>query len=152
MTATIYQGGKRSSAALAVLIGLAFTATGCGDAGDFEYVPVSGVVTFEGEPIADILISSRPLAKREGTGQTGPNSIATTDADGRFELRVARQGLARGAVPGDHEIQFKNRVETDETGRDVVVGIELPKRYKDPLRYTVPAGGNTDLRFDLAGD
>lgn len=60
-----------------------------------RYVPVSGVVTIGGQPLAGAAVSFQPLVP-------GEPSIGVTDDQGRFSLKTAHD--QEGAVVGEHQI------------------------------------------------
>ena len=68
-----------------------------------DFVPVSGVVTIDGEPKENVRVVFAPMATEE-TNTPGPPSLGVTDAEGRYELET-RDGY-RGAVVGKHNVTF----------------------------------------------
>jgi len=73
---------------------------GCGKS---DYAPVSGVITVNGKPTANIRIVFAPMGTQE-TNTPGPPSLAVTDAEGRYQLQT-RTG-DDGAVVGKHDVTF----------------------------------------------
>ncbi|MEM7812815.1 MAG: hypothetical protein AAF532_15165 [Planctomycetota bacterium] len=121
-------------------------AAGCGKA-RFDYAPVSGRVTLDGEPVADAIIRFVP----EKTGDSaivGPSSVAVTDADGRYELRVSRPGTPRGAVPGRHEVRL-DPVDDPASDEDEDVIVKVPRDAAGPRSFDVPPEGTStaDLTY-----
>jgi hypothetical protein len=123
---------------------LAVVCIGCGSAGPFEYVPVSGQVTYEdGSPIpAGVrLIFVSQDAVPVGTAHPRPG-MANTDDGGRFD-NVTSYKYGDGLVPGKHKVVIQG---TASEGKLVV-----PKAYTTseetplvidtadaPLQITVP--------------
>ena len=70
---------------------------GCGS----EYPAVSGKVTYEGKPLANVRLVFNPVA---GSAEPGPFSRGVTDEAGAFSLET-RDGKT-GAVVGDHKVGF----------------------------------------------
>ena len=152
-------------AAVAVL----FATAGCGR-GPFATVPVSGRVTVNGEPAARVTVLFNPM-RQEGSLKAGPSSMATTDAEGRYQLSVARRDGGRGAVPGKHLVaiqgleqydellkEAKNAskaqgVADDEVPRHVIPdlpSVRIPAKYsRKPLEFIVPPQGSAEAHFDL---
>lgn len=118
------------------LLGLACLAIGCADDGGLK--PVTGLVTLDGQPVGGIDVVFVPV---EG-GRT--NSIARTNAEGRFTLTYTSQHT--GAMPGEYKVLFKR--EEPETGREL-----LPERFssggKTTLRATVEEGGDNEFNFEI---
>jgi hypothetical protein len=83
---------------------------GCGDEG-FTLAPMSGRVTIDGQPVAGLRISSEPIGGSHRP-LPGPDSISTTDADGRYSLYTT-DAQRRGAVVGPSRIRiWSNPAET----------------------------------------
>lgn len=147
------------------VIALAVNLSGCGGAKTeapaymSRIVPVSGTVTFNGEPLADATILFEP----EQTGEM-ESAAGATDAEGKYELKtiVVGQGPQMGAVPGAYRVVVTKFVMPDgskapsdmsdadaeaEGARELI-----PERYSDfgstTLTADVPEGGGT-VDFDL---
>ncbi len=118
---------------------LALTATGCGSGGPFEYVKVSGKVTYEdGSPIAadTVRLVFRAL-DHEGTDvnvQPRPGKT-TLNSDGTFS-EVTSYKYGDGLVPGRHRVAV---VPVDNQGR---VSQAVPSDYADAAKS--PLIINTD--------
>lgn len=128
---------------------IAILTVGCGDS---RFVPVSGIVTLDGKPVADVVISFQP-ASEGADSDFNPGSSGTTDGEGRYELST-RGG--NGAVVGEHTVTLVYRdpdllkqVPYDqETGRELVREFKLPPRARDgSLKVTVPQGGTEAADF-----
>jgi hypothetical protein len=78
-------------ASASIAIG-ALALAGCGRGG-LNLAPVEGVVTYQGQPLADAGVLFKPTQ--------GPFAMGVTDADGRFSLTTANQD---GALIGDHKV------------------------------------------------
>lgn len=109
---------------------------GCGPSAA-KYPPlgkVTGIVTFEGRPLANVAVLFQPVAgNRSSEGITG--------TDGRFELTYVR--TIRGAEVGEHEVTFEPVLSDDGTFADVPRSITKKK-----LRVDVKKGAN-DLSLEL---
>lgn len=89
----------RSFLLMFLVLPLTFTVSGCGgnDSGLYQ---VQGRLTHQGEPVADMKIFFLP----EDTGKY-PESYATTDAEGRFEMKVVS---TPGVAPGKHTVYVQD--------------------------------------------
>lgn len=70
---------------------------GCGEGGsDVSTVPVTGVVTLDGNPLPGASVSFSP---KDSTGRA---AVGMTDMDGKFSLMTVSPG--DGAVPGEYGV------------------------------------------------
>lgn len=110
---------------------------GCGH--DYELAPVSGSVTFDGQPLAHGKIQFFP-----GEGRTASGTIV----DGRIE-DVSTFEQDDGALVGSHRVAVY-AFEREPVGMEIVPWA-IPRRYGDPntsgLVAELPADG--ELQFDL---
>jgi hypothetical protein len=127
-------------------------AAGCGGT---KNAPVSGKVTLNGQPLANAMVTFQPIAK-EGSVEAGPGSSGTTDAEGRFSLKMATG--ASGAVVGKHRVmisQIVNKTDPSDDARPKRGGPpqmeKLPARYNSESQETfdVPSGGTDKADFAL---
>ncbi len=79
---------------------------GCGGGGggeQYDVVPVSGVVTCEGKPVANAGVNFTPIAEEgRAEGRPGRPALAITDEQGRF--RLSTYGDYDGAIVGSHRV------------------------------------------------
>lgn len=93
----------RFSGSWAVLGFFCFVAGCGGNAEEYETVPVSGVVTCEGKPIANATVNFTPLADQgRAAGRRGRVALGMTDKDGRFKLTTYEND--DGAIVGKHKV------------------------------------------------
>ncbi|MBA4062790.1 MAG: hypothetical protein C0501_03620 [Isosphaera sp.] len=137
---------------------LAALTAGCSSApGDRpKTVPVRGLVTYKGEPLAGARVNFfNPAANRSAIGETGP--------DGRFTLTTFEKG--DGAVPGPQQVTVRkievidrskpgyDYVEKGETAPPPEEKWHTPKRYgsaaESGLSAVVTEAGPNDFTFDL---
>ena len=119
---------------------------GCGQQSDgFAYQPVSGVVTVNGAPVAGLTVSFAPQGASLDSGRP---SVATTDAEGRYEAKTI-DGVA-GAAVGDHLVSITSETLDPET-QQVVTPETIPPKYnrQTTLKLTVPAEGTDAANFEL---
>lgn len=107
---------------------------GCGG---YNVAPVTGTVTFEGEPLADARVSFHP--------EKGRPSHATTDAQGHYELYYSE--TVKGAEVGEHRVKITTAIERDD---DTIAKEKLPAKYhsKSKLNETVNGKANV-INFKL---
>jgi hypothetical protein len=121
---------------------------GCGGSG-LETVPVTGTVTYNGQPLADAAVAFQPADGRAATG--------ITDASGKFTLTTLEDG--DGAIVGEHTVTVSPGAGQTAAmpGVDAPVGATqksaIPDRYSNPgmsgLKASVTADGPNDFTFDL---
>lgn len=118
---------------------------GCGRKANI--VPVSGRVTLDGQPLADVAINFGPLT---GGLDGAYASYGKTDADGRYALKLV-DGGRRGASVG------KNRVTLNESGLGgesdgaaARIQFKLPPKARDgTMQFDVPSGGTDAANFEF---
>ena len=122
----------------------------------YELAPVSGVVTLDGQPLTEAVVSFAPIGGRETT-IVGPGSTARTAEAGRYILRTFKE--EKGAVVGTHKVRvstYRRRFVDFKTSDklEVVAEERVPKHYnkKTTLTFDVPPGGVDDADFSLVSD
>lgn len=143
------------------LVGVAAVMVGCG--GSSKYAKVSGVVTLDGRPYKNAIVSFQPMASK-GNPNPGRGSAGLTDENGRFTLR-SDDGY-NGAVIGKHRIRIRTKVDDPGAVVDPSVGSDddpFPggkKKIVEPIpsewfadhtekEFTVPPGGTDKADFDI---
>ncbi|MFH1922280.1 MAG: hypothetical protein ABIP48_20650 [Planctomycetota bacterium] len=123
----------------------AIAVIGCSGSGLPDTVPITGLVTYNGEPVAEAQVSFIPAQGRPASGGTG--------ADGRFKLTTFQ--LDDGAVLGEHTVTIAKTAPTPGQEDDPYAEqISLiPEKYgklqDSPLKATVSADGPSEFKFDL---
>lgn len=127
-------GRTRSAWALApVIVTVGLALAGCGGAG-YDEAPVSGVITYNGEPLSGVHITFQPIAQ-DASG-FAPGSFARSDEQGRFEMRTVHPD-APGAIPGVHRVQVGY-----EDPATQPPGVTIPQQYRTgTATFTVPEEG-----------
>ncbi len=123
---------------LIVAAGSVLATVGCGNS---DFASVGGVVTLDGEPLADatVVFSSpgRPLA------------TARTDPDGEFSMET---GGMDGIKPGEYAVTVTAFQKSKRTGA-TIPKLSIPEKYSKPelseLTAVVVAGRNDDLQLTL---
>ncbi len=151
---------RLQAAAVAVVLA---TLAGCGSGGN--YVPVSGVVTYNGEPLKGVQVMFQPMATT-GMDTGGVGSFAMTDDNGRYTLEASTPSPTKGALVGKHRVRIAfppKAGEAPDNESDVVVpavkgGSKLPAQpipakynSESKLEFEVPAAGTKDADFKLDG-
>lgn len=122
----------------AALAALAFL--GCGSGGELELAPVTGTVTYQGDPLGHGEVVFTP---EQGTA--GPQSVGKIDSGGSYRMRTAS---GDGAPLGKHLVTVHcRRPLTPEEQRNLVIPESLiPEEYsrqdESPLRFKVQEGRN----------
>ena len=133
---------------------LAATMIGCGD-GRPATTPVSGVVTFEGQPVRDATVVMMTVAG-------GRPATGVTDEEGRFVLTTFDKD--DGAMLGEHvvtvvkkEMQIKGTTRVtnqqgDASGRDdvssPVIGYKTKIKWHLPEKYADPATSGLTIKVE----
>jgi hypothetical protein len=112
----------------------AFCLAGCGGPEHPDVGRVSGVVTLDGQPLAEATVMFQP--------ENGRASIATTDSAGKYSL-LYLDGVP-GAILGAHTVIIRTEI-PGEDGQPPIAKEKLPKRYHDNTELTadVKPGSNT---------
>jgi hypothetical protein len=115
-------------------------------------VPAQGVLTWQGEPLEDYMITFYP---KDGKRP----AAAKTDNEGRFTLGT--NGANDGAVPGEHlvTIVYVGPERQEEPGKEEFkplppAKVSIPAKFGDPkttdLAVQVPAEGSSNLDIELS--
>lgn len=140
-------GPQPSRLLLASIAAIAFAVSGCGPG--YAPVPVSGKVTYDGQPAAGWHVSFQPVRQGDQDVNIGPGSFATCDLAGRYELELVDPPLA-GAIVGPHRVRFTPPPRANAPASDisVVESIRIPEKYRDgSFRFEVPPGGTEAADF-----
>jgi hypothetical protein len=135
---------------------LAVAASGCGEAGP-KYAPVSGVVTLDGKPYGEAVVSFQPKATATNPNP-GRGSAGETDEKGHFVLQT--DDLKNGAVVGKHLIRVQTRGQVVQFDPSTGSPDNAPPPGKrDPIpaewntmsnkEFEVPPGGTDKANFDI---
>lgn len=125
------------SGTTSILFGTALLAMGCGGSSDRPDLGiVTGVVTMDGAPTGDLLVTFIP--------DTGRPSSGVTDAQGQYELEYI--GSSIGAKLGHHQVQITT-LDIGEPNRPTQELIPRKFNADSEISAEVTADGN---RFDFA--
>ncbi|QDU61137.1 hypothetical protein Pan216_19910 [Planctomycetes bacterium Pan216] len=118
---------------------------GCASGTDLpKTIPVTGIVTYKGEPVDEASVSFIPKSGRPATG--------TTNNLGEFELTTFRQN--DGALVGEHQVTIEKMVPKMGSEKDPYAELDsvLPVRYTKPGDSGLVANvssDSTEFRFEL---
>lgn len=132
----------------------------CGCGGGPKTASVSGVVTLDGQPYPNAVVSFQPQGGDTSDG-AGVGSTGLTDENGRYTLSTV-DGKG-GAVVGKHKVRIQTKRETGGVPIDPTVGSEDstdPKKkvavdpipadwYANGREFTVPAAGTDKADFAI---
>lgn len=136
---------------------------GCGDG--VNYVAVSGKVTYNGAPLANVQVMFQPNATG-GIDAGGVGSFAMTDSEGKFTLEAATPTARSGALVGNHQVRIafppkalngagggEDSDAANSRGGSAGVKQPIPAKYNSEttLTFSVPAGGTSTADFSLTG-
>jgi hypothetical protein len=139
------QSGVRFVTGFAGLLALALV--GCGKKSNI--VPVSGRVTLDGQPLANVAVNFGP---QTGGLDGAYAAYGKTDADGRFALKLVDDGQ-RGATVGTNRVTLNESSGAAESdGAAAKVQFKLPPTARDgTLQFVVPPGGTAEANFEFGG-
>jgi len=133
---------------LCLMYGAAFA--GCKSGPDLPpTVPVEGILTLDGQPVAEATII---FIADQGVY----NATGTTDSEGKFEMSAFQE--KKGVVVGSYKVEMnKTIVEPRPGGRegesDVNLKLGLPTRYNtfttSGITINVTDAGQKDVKFEL---
>lgn len=122
---------------------------GCSDGR--QPAPVSGQVTLDGQPAADVYVSFQPQGESADFAADAMGSAALTDEAGRFTLCLS-DTQQPGALVGKHVVRLsdKRAASTADGGPSTGPKPRFPGRYADgSTTFEVPAGGTDAANFEL---
>jgi hypothetical protein len=139
----------RHAARALLAVALPLVGAGCGPG---NVARVSGRVTVDGSPAANVLVTFQPLGSAENPNP-GPGSYGKTDADGRYHLTLVGREGRLGAFVGKHRVELRPPVQPNPKDPDgpPAATMTIPKEYnyESKLQFDVPKGGTTTADFDI---
>lgn len=130
---------KRSRLFIAGAI-LGLSLVGCGQSGP-DLAVTTGVVTLDGRPLSDAVVSFQPLR--------GAPAFGLTDASGRYRLQF--NASRQGTMPGPNKVSISTaRSLTEPNGREVEIPEKLPPKYNyESEEVREVKIGSNEFNFDL---
>jgi hypothetical protein len=131
-------------------LALTLSLGGCG--GNEKLAPVSGVVKFNGKPVADIEVIFQPVT--ESVTTPGPAAFGVTGPDGRYTAKVVGEDKS-GATIGKNQVLFAGRAPAEDFSEDGKKrgkpAVAIPARYstESKIMFDVPAKGTNNADFEL---
>jgi hypothetical protein len=118
---------------------------GCSKKGNI--VPVSGRVTLDGQPLADVAINFGP---QSGSLDSAFAAYGKTDAQGRYSLRLV-DDKRPGASVGKNRVTLNESLPGGESdGAAPRMAFKLPAKARDgTLEFEVPANGTDAADFEF---
>ena len=123
---------------------------------EFGIAQVSGTVTLDGKPIAQVAVMFQPLAQGNNINP-GPGSFGVTDENGKYSLELV--GLRKkGAAVGKHQVRFDpySTEQQDPSSDAPFVPTKplpkIPSRYNSitpQFEFEVTQQGSTSADFAL---
>jgi hypothetical protein len=112
-------------------------------------VPVSGKVTLDGEPLANVAVAFQPVTDKANASQTAIGSYGRTDAEGNYSLRLIDPDQP-GAIIGKHQVTLTTATAANYASDDLKLKTteRLPSAARSQ-QFEVPAGGTDQANFDL---
>lgn len=137
-------GRPASACSLMLLAWMASSVVGCGQSGP-EIVPVHGVVTLDGVPVAGKYVSFTPETFEPDT-QSGRSSVGITEEDGSYELFYTAG--KEGALIGTHIVTIATPPDAEPPQPEII-----PEKYRvdTELRAEVEDKNNA-IDFKLTSD
>src|SRR5262245_41286238 len=137
---------------------------GCG--GGPQFARVSGVVTFDGKPMKNAVVSFQPIGSRDNPNP-GRGSNSLTDAEGRYFLMTDKP--VNGAVVGKHLVRIFSAWDSKADGfvidpnlgspdgvpagkprRKSVIDVIPPEwNAESMIVFEVPADGTDQANFNI---
>lgn len=143
-----------------VVLSAMFVSAGCGGGeevpeGQEAVYPVTGSVTYNGQPVADATISLHSEGK--------PGSFARTDSDGNFSVNTYAEG--DGAPAGTYTLTVTKMVDVNAgEASDAIDAVRAPAKYESQvpeylskkessgLKVTIEPEKTTVLKVTLADE
>lgn len=132
------------------MTGLLVTVLGC--SGGYRFAPVSGIITLNGQPLANADVHFQPVATKDNPNP-GPGSHGKTDAAGRYTLRV--DSHQDGAIIGKHRVMVyayerDPGPQPDAGGRHTRDRVPIRYNERTQLICDVPDEGKNNADFELS--
>jgi len=124
---------------------------GCGS--DGKTAPVSGIVTLNGKPVADVAVTFQPIVT-DGKAIAGPSAFGVTGSDGRYTVKLYGTDKT-GAAVGKNQVRICGYTEITDTSEEALKKanpkINIPTRYwnEPKFEFEVPSQGTNSADFQL---
>jgi hypothetical protein len=127
------------------VVGMLMLCAGCGSNPEaYDVVPVTGVVTCQGRPVANAIVNFTPQADpSRPQGRPGRVALGRTDEQGHFRLTTYQND--DGAIPGKHVVTVG--LDSGDDSASVLAAKKFPCR--DASREVTVAAGMAEITIDL---
>ena len=147
---------------LGLMLATAVGGIGCSSQKPSKFRPVKGVVTYQGKPVENAVVSLVPK------GGDGRSATGTTDSNGAFSAGTV--GVGDGALPGEYSVTiikaeagespYAHMTDMEEQQQAAKGPLPIPKpQHLLPQKYskaatsglsaTIGDTGAEDLKFEL---
>jgi hypothetical protein len=119
---------------------------GCGRKANI--VPVSGRVTLDGQPLANVAINFGPLT---GGLDGAYASYGKTDAEGRYTLKLVDNGQPGASIGKNRVTLNESGLGGESDGAAAKIQFKLPPKARDgTMQFDVPPGGTDAANFEFS--
>lgn len=127
------------------MLGLLLPVAGCGGGSDTpDVLPVTGIITLDGDPLEGAQVEFQPQSTSEN--QAAVPSYATTDKSGAYTLKLG-PGRVEGAMPGTHQVRITKYLPPAEDGTS---GEQiLPAKFNSESELTVEVTSDNQDGYDF---
>jgi hypothetical protein len=155
-TVAIFFSGASMIRRIVSVCGLFALLVGCNQE-PYRVAPVSGHVTLDGKPVAQVAVMFQPVAP-EGNVNPGPGSFGITDEEGRYSLKLVGKETPGGVV-GKHKVRFDPYSDepsdptSDRPFRPKKAMPKIPAKYNHVealFEFDVPPKGTAAADFQLS--
>jgi hypothetical protein len=124
---------------------------GCDEASRLTTIPVSGKVTYHGQPVSQGTVTFQPVKLSEGLPRRP--AMGTLQSDGTYQLSSFQHN--DGVIPGEYQVIVISITSGPTPEQPNVPEVwAIPKKYGNPvqtdLKATVPAEAKGTLQLDFA--
>ena len=131
---------------------LSLAGCGSGDSFSADLAEVTGTITIDGKPGADLLVNFAPEAENaQAAAATGMGSDATTDASGKYELKYKGSGK-KGALVGKHKVTIERGFAGGGPAGGASGAPEAPLLPPKDLSAQVKKGDKNVINFDITSE
>lgn len=132
-----------------ICLALAFTLFASCAPSSSAIVPVSGLVTLDGQPLAGATINFQPITDKATASQAGIGSYGKTDEQGRYTLRLIDPDQP-GALVGKHTVTVTTAVSANPESDELKLQQrELVSAKSRTQEIEIPAGGTDKADLKL---
>lgn len=139
---------------LSVCMLLMTSLIGCNRTAAPDTVPVSGTVTYNGQPVTSGTVAFQPAEIRGGEGEIQRPAVGVIGSDGRYALSTFEPG--DGVVPGDYRVavlSYADEPTPEEYAEGATRKSAIPEKYTSGqtsgLRTQIAPEASGPIEFDI---